>query len=75
MTWRGAPEAPRTGRGGGMRGRCAAGCRPFLRSAVPLCGVGATGPLIGWVTLTTTLGPTAYLLLHSDHISARLRNA
>ncbi|WP_051707525.1 MULTISPECIES: HPP family protein [unclassified Streptomyces] len=78
-------EAPRTpgpaGRGGhggrpDWRGRLVAGVRLFLLSAVLLAGVGAIGQSIGWVALTTTLGPTAYLLLaHPDSVGARLRSA
>ncbi|MGN5381175.1 HPP family protein [Streptomyces lasalocidi] len=75
MTPHRAPRADRCGRRTGTRGRLAAGGRLFLLSSVLLCGVGALGPLVGWVTLTTTLGPTAYLLLHTDHAAARLRNA
>jgi hypothetical protein len=43
---------------------------------VLLAGVGAIGRPFGWVMLTTTLGPTAHLLLaHPDSVGARLRSA
>lgn len=52
------------------------GLRLFLLSALLLAGVGAIGWLIGWVALTATLGPTAYLLLaHPESVTARLRSA
>ncbi|MEU2721030.1 HPP family protein [Streptomyces smyrnaeus] len=60
----------------GMRARLVAGARLLCLSALLLAGVGAIGRLIGWITLTTTLGPTAYLLLaHPNHVRARLRSA
>ncbi|MCV2458175.1 HPP family protein [Streptomyces sp. ICN988] len=41
-----------------------------------LAGIGAIGRPLGWVVLTTTLGPTAYLLLaHPDSLGARWRSA
>ncbi|WP_234367311.1 MULTISPECIES: HPP family protein [Streptomyces] len=50
--------------------------RLFVLSSLLLAGVGAIGHIIGWVALTTTLGPTTYLLLaHPDSVSARLRSA
>ncbi|MEV6808471.1 HPP family protein [Streptomyces sp. NPDC051132] len=59
-----------------MRVRLLGGLRLFLLSALLLAGVGAIGSLTGWVMLTTTLGPTAYLLLaHPDSVTARLRSA
>jgi len=58
------------------RARFLVGLRLFALSAVLLAGVGAVGRLIGWVALTTTLGPTAYLLLaHPSEVGARLRSA
>ncbi|MEV6791920.1 HPP family protein [Streptomyces sp. NPDC051320] len=63
-------------RRGAVRGRLLGGVRLFLLSALLLAGVGAIGHLIGWVALTTTLGPTAYLLLaHPESVQARLRGA
>lgn len=56
--------------------RWAAGRRLFLASAVLLAVVGAIGQGGGWVTLTPTLGPTAYVLLvHPESEAARLRNS
>lgn len=41
-----------------------------------LAVVGAIGQGAGWVMLTTTLGPTAYVLLaHPESEAARLRNS
>jgi hypothetical protein len=58
------------------RTRLLGGLRLFVLSALLLAGVGAIGHLIGWVALTTTLGPTAYLLLsRPESVSARLRSA
>ncbi|MHC3474792.1 HPP family protein [Streptomyces sp. 7R007] len=60
----------------GVRQKVVRGLRLFLLSAVLLAGVGAIGRLIGWTALTTTLGPTAYLLLaHPESVSARARSA
>ncbi|WP_307847211.1 HPP family protein [Streptomyces sp. F63] len=59
-----------------LRSRFLSGARLLLLSAVLLAGVGACGRLIGWVALTTTVGPTAYLLLdHPDTVGRRLRAA
>ncbi|MFH8811643.1 HPP family protein [Streptomyces hygroscopicus] len=56
--------------------RWAAGRRLFLTSAVLLAVVGAVGQGAGWVLLTTTLGPTAYMLLaQPESEAARLRNS
>ncbi|MFF7651581.1 HPP family protein [Streptomyces sp. NPDC007983] len=56
--------------------RWAAGRRLFLTSAALLAVVGAIGRGAGWVTLTATLGPTAYVLLvHPESEAARLRNS
>ncbi|MCK7621844.1 HPP family protein [Streptomyces sp. RS10V-4] len=56
--------------------RLPGGLRLFALSVVLLAGVGGVGRLIGWVALTTTLGPTAYLLLTpSATVLARLRSA
>jgi hypothetical protein len=58
------------------RSRLPGGLRLFALSALLLAGVGAIGHLIAWVALTTTLGPTAYLLLaHPESVTARLRSA
>ncbi|MEU0112639.1 HPP family protein [Streptomyces bobili] len=60
----------------GARTRLLGGLRLFALSGLLLAGVGAVGNLIGWVALTTTLGPTAYLLLaHPGSMTARLRSA
>ncbi|MCX3063041.1 HPP family protein [Streptomyces beihaiensis] len=59
-----------------LRARAVAGARLFLLAAPLLAAVGALGLLIDWVLLTTTVGPTAYLLLaHPDTLPARLRGA
>ncbi|WP_413811064.1 HPP family protein [Streptomyces sp. OE57] len=56
--------------------RWAAGRRLFLASAALLAIVGAIGQGVGWIMLTTTLGPTAYVLLaHPESEAARLRNS
>ncbi|WP_413098479.1 HPP family protein [Streptomyces sp. Inha503] len=56
--------------------RWAAGRRLFLASAVLLAVVGAIGQGTGWITLTPTLGPTAYVLVvHPESEAARLRNS
>ncbi|MFJ5531287.1 hypothetical protein [Streptomyces sp. NPDC093261] len=54
-----APQAPRREGPTIVRTWLALGFRPFFLCAVLLAGVGEAGRLIGWVTLTTTLGPTA----------------
>ncbi|KRV49828.1 hypothetical protein AQ490_19275 [Wenjunlia vitaminophila] len=57
-------------------GRAAVAARLFVLSAALLTAVGALGQAIGWTTLTSTLGPTAYLVLvHPDSVTARVRNA
>ncbi|MEU4686434.1 HPP family protein [Streptomyces xinghaiensis] len=59
-----------------LRSRFLSGARLLLLSAVLLAGIGACGRLIGWVALTTTVGPTAYLLLdHPGTVGRRLRAA
>ncbi|PWI44477.1 HPP family protein [Streptomyces sp. ICBB 8177] len=64
-----------TGRAGPF-GRLAVSVRLFVLSAVLLAGVGALGHGLGWVVLTTTVGPTAYVLLaHPDTAGSRVRNA
>ncbi|WP_073947390.1 HPP family protein [Streptomyces kebangsaanensis] len=61
---------------GALRDRLGGGLRLLVLSALLLAGVGAVGRLVGWIVLTTTLGPTAYLLLaHPRSVSARLRSA
>jgi hypothetical protein len=61
---------------GALRSRLAGGLRLLVLSALLLAGVGAVGRLVGWIALTTTLGPTAYLLLaHPRSVDARLRSA
>ncbi|WP_225813598.1 HPP family protein [Streptomyces spinosus] len=60
----------------GAPARLLGGLRLFALSTLLLAGVGAVGNLIGWIALTTTLGPTAYLLLaHPESVTARLRSA
>jgi CBS-domain-containing membrane protein len=56
--------------------RWAAGRRLFLAAAALLAVVGAIGQGAGWIMLTPTLGPTAYVLLaHPESEAARLRNS
>ncbi|MFG2681140.1 HPP family protein [Streptomyces sp. NPDC048392] len=63
------PRAP-------VRDRFAAGLRLSVLSVLLLVGVGFCGRLIGWVALTTTIGPTAYVLLaHPGTVGPRLRHA
>lgn len=82
MTW--PSRRPESGPPGGpgrtamqaVSRRWAAGRRLFLGSAALLVVVGAIGQGVGWVMLTTTLGPTAYVLLaHPESEAARLRNS
>ncbi|MFJ7147554.1 HPP family protein [Streptomyces sp. NPDC100445] len=66
----------RSGPVSGATNRLLGGARLFALSALLLAGVGAVGDVIGWVALTTTLGPTAYLILaHPESVTARLRTA
>ncbi|MET8965869.1 HPP family protein [Streptomyces sp. NPDC004074] len=54
--------------------RLRSGSRLFVLAGALLAGVGVVGQSVGWVLLTTTLGPTAYLLLaHPQTESAQLR--
>ncbi len=70
-----APGSTESGRGT-VTARLVAGARLFFLSAFLLAGIGAFGRVVGWVALTTTLGPTAYLLLaHPGSVGARLRSA
>jgi CBS-domain-containing membrane protein len=56
--------------------RLLVGLRLLVLSAAVIAGTGVIGRAIGWVLLTTTLGPTAYLLLtHPDNETARVRSA
>ncbi|MFF9408086.1 HPP family protein [Streptomyces anandii] len=65
-----------SGRADAVRTRLLGGLRLFALSALLLAGVSSVGHLIGWVALTTTLGPTAYLLLaHPQSVTSRLRSA
>ena len=58
------------------RRRLRGGGRLLVLSAAVLTAVGLLGRGTGLVMLTTTLGPTAYLLLaHPEHEQARVRNA
>ncbi|WP_306192745.1 HPP family protein [Streptomyces sp. MK5] len=57
-----------------FRARLRSGGKLFVLAAALLAGVGAVGQPVGWILLTTTLGPTAYLLLaHPQTEAARLR--
>lgn len=59
-----------------MSSRLATASRLLIMSAALLAGIGALGHTVGWVLLTTTLGPTAYMLLiQPETEEARLRNA
>ncbi|TFV34494.1 HPP family protein [Streptomyces sp. T1317-0309] len=50
------------------------GARLLVLAVALIAGVGAVGQAVGWALLTTTIGPTAYLLLaHPQAESARLR--
>ncbi|MFF8909512.1 HPP family protein [Streptomyces olivaceoviridis] len=61
---------------GDTRSRVLGGVRLMLLSGLLPAGVGAIGRLIGWVALTATLGPTAYLLpAHPESVTGRLRSA
>jgi hypothetical protein len=52
------------------------GTRLLVLSVLLLAGVGAVGQAVGWVLLTTTLGPTAYLLIaHPQTEAARVRSS
>ena len=58
------------------RARCAVAFRLFVQSAVLVGLIGLVGHFTGMVLVTSTVGPTAYLMLaHPDHVTARLRNA
>ncbi|MBO8191495.1 HPP family protein [Streptomyces oryzae] len=53
-----------------------AGVRLLVLSAFALTVVGLVGGGVGWVWLTTALGPTAYLLLaHPESEGSQLRSA
>lgn len=54
----------------GLRARLRTGTRLLVLSAVALVAVGAVGQGIEWMLLTTTLGPTAYILLAHPHTEA-----
>ncbi len=53
-----------------MPARLRTGVRLFVLSAAALVVVGAVGRTLEWVLLTTTLGPTAYILLAHPHTEA-----
>ncbi len=75
MTAQAADEGGRDA-DGPLRDRIVPGVRLFVLSALLLAGIGACGRLIGWVALTTTIGPTAYLLLaHPGTVPGRWRAA
>lgn len=60
----------------GPRARLRTGARLLVLSAVALAAVGAVGRGIGWILLTTTLGPTAYILLaHPRTEAAQVRSS
>ncbi|MET8637629.1 HPP family protein [Streptomyces sp. NPDC004680] len=68
---RGSPQQWEESR---FRTRLRSGARLLALAVALIAGVGAVGQAIGWVLLTTTIGPTAYLLLvHPQSESARLR--
>ncbi|MBS2964373.1 HPP family protein [Actinocrinis puniceicyclus] len=59
-----------------MADRLITGLRLLVLGGVLLAGVGLIGHAVGSVWLTTTTGPTAYLLLaHPDTAGSRLRSA
>ncbi|MFF3907811.1 HPP family protein [Streptomyces sp. NPDC001848] len=59
-----------------FKARLSAGSRLLLLSAALLAANGFIGHGIGWILLTTTLGPTAYLLLaHPERTGPRVRDA
>ncbi|MGW5124046.1 HPP family protein [Streptomyces sp. NPDC004069] len=59
-----------------MRIRLLVGGRLFVLAAALLTATGLIGHLIGLMMLTTTVGPTAYLLLaHPDTEAAQVRSA
>jgi hypothetical protein len=65
-----------TSPGSGRRTRLRTGARLLVLSAVALAAVGAVGRGLGWVLLTTTLGPTAYILLaHPRTEAAQVRSS
>jgi hypothetical protein len=66
-----------SGRAGGVLGRrLRDGGRLLVLSAAVLTAVGFLGHPFNLVLLTTTLGPTAYLLLaHPENEQSRVRNA
>lgn len=49
--------------GGRVRGRLKAGVRLFVLSGLVLAALGIVGHYAGWVLVTTTVGPTLYILL------------
>ncbi|MFF3749114.1 HPP family protein [Streptomyces sp. NPDC002018] len=61
---------------GSLGARLRLGARLFVLSAVALTAVGAIGRGIDWILLTTTIGPTAYILLaHPRSEAAQIRNS
>lgn len=56
--------------------RCAVALRLLIQSALLVGVIGVVGHFIGLVLVTSTVGPTAYLMLaHPDDVTARVRNA
>jgi hypothetical protein len=50
--------------------------RLLIQSALLVGVIGVVGHFIGLVLVTSTVGPTAYLMLaHPDDVTARVRNA
>lgn len=59
-----------------LRGRCVVALRLLIQSGLLVGAIGVLGHFIGFVLVTSTVGPTAYLMLaHPDQTHARLRNA
>jgi hypothetical protein len=58
------------------RVRSAVAVRLFLQSVLLIGVIGVVGRFVGLVVVTSTVGPTAYLMLaHPGEITARVRNA
>ncbi|GAA4623534.1 hypothetical protein GCM10023196_020080 [Actinoallomurus vinaceus] len=50
--------------------------RLLIQSGLLVAVIGVVGHFAGLVLVTSTVGPTAYLMLaHPDHVTARVRNA
>lgn len=69
------PVSPKARRSRGPGSRIVAAARLLVLSSALLAAVGAVGHGSGWVMLTATLGPTAYIILaHPDSVQSRLKN-